>query len=538
MLEFFIPPAFYLLSKQFSFNTWAFGTGEFDYAFITSVIFICVTAVAAVMVDVQILLKMFVSNSSLGKLLTSKQDVYVMMNWICSFIVMFTLPSVMSSYKASIDDVQNSSDSFDAATNLPALQPATKAGIVLGFSAISYLMGYFGLLLELKHQDHKSKNVDYGAWKQYIPPLFYLIITLFAFRAHSTIAALIASVFFAIYIVNALVTRTQFSLEKLSLKPKAVPPPVQMVTAKTQQNVTCDPSTNPNVANDQALFKLYTSPPGNESKKWLRQIGYDITVYILPLTVVPLAIPILQIPATILCLIVTIWKPIYEYAARLIYLQPSKPQEPHRVADRKKSYPAGAEFPRGWFRLLDSSELPRMRVKYIQAMGRDLAIFRGEDGKVRCLDAYCIHLGANMAIGGQVVGNCLECPFHKWSFAGDGMCSAIPYSPAKVPATARTTAYHVIDFYGQICVWFPLKAEETPPSAPLPPPDYFPLPYEKIENGNMVLRGATKLHINMHLQEVLPLISSPPSLPCCSSPSPLSSLPCLCLSVCCCVVVC
>jgi nitrite reductase/ring-hydroxylating ferredoxin subunit len=502
MLEFLIPPAFYLLSKQFSFNSWAFGTGEFDYAFVTSVIFICVTAVAAVMVDVQILLKMFVSNSSLGKLLTSKQDVYVMMNWICSFIVMFTLPSVMSNYKVSSDDPLVSSDSYETA-NLPALQPATKAGIVLGFSAISYLMGYFGLLLELKHQDQRSKNVDYGAWKQYIPPLFYLIITLFAFRAHSTIAALIASVFFAIYIVNALVTRTQFSLEKLSLKPKAIPPPVQMVSKG--QNMTCDPAVDPNVANDQALFKLYSSPPGNESKKWLRQIGYDITVYILPLIVVPLAIPILQIPATILCVILTIWKPIYESAARLIYLQPSKPQEPHRVADRKKSYPAGAEFPRGWFRVLDSSELPRMRVKYVQAMGRDLAIFRGEDGKVRCLDAYCIHLGANMAIGGQVVGNCLECPFHKWSFAGDGMCSAIPYSPAKVPSTARTTAYHVIDFYGQICVWFVLKAEETPPSAPLPPPDYFPLPFEKIDNGSMVLRGATKLHVNMHLQEVSPL---------------------------------
>jgi hypothetical protein len=82
------------------------------------------------------------------------------------------------------------------------------------------------------------------------------------------------------------------------------------------------------------------------------------------------------------------------------------------------------------------------------------------------------------------------------------MCSVIPYSPTKVPSTARTTAYHVIDFYGLICVWFPLKSDLAPPTVPLPPPDYFPLPLEKIESGNMVLRGATKLHINMHLQEV------------------------------------
>jgi nitrite reductase/ring-hydroxylating ferredoxin subunit len=497
MFEFFIPPAFFLLSRQFSFNSWAFGTGEFDSAFITSAVFICFTAFTAVMVDVQILLKMFVGNSQLGKLLTSKRDFYVMMNWLCSFIVMFTLPSVMSNYKIS----------DPAVTELSSLQPATKAGIVLGFSSISYLMGYFGLLLELKRQDAKSKNAEFGAWKQYVPPLFYLIVTLFAFRAHSTIAALIASVFFAIYIVNALVTRTQFSLEKLSMKPipPSVAPPAPATTSSdgaVSGRMTCDPSTDPNVINDQALFKSFSSPPGTESKHWLRQVGYDLTVYILPLTIVPLAVPLLQIPAAVLCLILTIWKPIYEYTVHLIYLQPSKPQELHRVADRKKSYAPGAEFPRGWFRVMDSADLPKMRVKYVQAMGRDLAVFRGEDGKVRCLDAYCLHLGANMAIGGKVVGNCLQCPFHQWTFAGDGMCSSIPYSPAKIPSTARTTAYHVIDFYGLICVWFPLKADQAPPSVPLAPPDYFPLPLEKIEEGSMVLRGSTKLHINMHLQEV------------------------------------
>jgi nitrite reductase/ring-hydroxylating ferredoxin subunit len=34
-----------------------------------------------------------------------------------------------------------------------------------------------------------------------------------------------------------------------------------------------------------------------------------------------------------------------------------------------------------------------------------------------------------MAVGGTVRGDCLECPFHLWSFKGeDGKCSAIPYS--------------------------------------------------------------------------------------------------------------
>lgn len=48
---------------------------------------------------------------------------------------------------------------------------------------------------------------------------------------------------------------------------------------------------------------------------------------------------------------------------------------------------------------------------------------------MRILDAYCPHLGANMAEGGRVKGDCLECPFHGWLFRGsDGQCDYIPYA--------------------------------------------------------------------------------------------------------------
>ena len=45
------------------------------------------------------------------------------------------------------------------------------------------------------------------------------------------------------------------------------------------------------------------------------------------------------------------------------------------------------------------------------------------------LDAYCPHLGANIGIGGRVIGDCLECPFHGWQFRGsDGKVTKIPYA--------------------------------------------------------------------------------------------------------------
>ena len=45
------------------------------------------------------------------------------------------------------------------------------------------------------------------------------------------------------------------------------------------------------------------------------------------------------------------------------------------------------------------------------------------------LDAYCPHLGANLAVGGHVVKDDIQCPFHLWTFSGtDGKCVSVPYA--------------------------------------------------------------------------------------------------------------
>ena len=69
----------------------------------------------------------------------------------------------------------------------------------------------------------------------------------------------------------------------------------------------------------------------------------------------------------------------------------------------------------------------QIEIRWLRA-GKNLAVFRGEDGRAHALDAYCCHNGANLAAGGLVKGSCLECPFHGWQFRGDdGKCTHIPY---------------------------------------------------------------------------------------------------------------
>ena len=56
-------------------------------------------------------------------------------------------------------------------------------------------------------------------------------------------------------------------------------------------------------------------------------------------------------------------------------------------------------IPNCWFHVSYSDELKLGEVKPVHYFGRDLVLFRGEDGKAVCLDAYCPHLGAHLGVG-------------------------------------------------------------------------------------------------------------------------------------------
>lgn len=69
-------------------------------------------------------------------------------------------------------------------------------------------------------------------------------------------------------------------------------------------------------------------------------------------------------------------------------------------------------------------------MKSISCLGESFAVFRSSNsGEVFVLDAFCPHMGADLGVGGIVRNDCIECPFHQWTFSGvDGKCVEIPYS--------------------------------------------------------------------------------------------------------------
>lgn len=109
--------------------------------------------------------------------------------------------------------------------------------------------------------------------------------------------------------------------------------------------------------------------------------------------------------------------------------------------------------PNGWYHIGVSSQLAVGQVKAVKYFNRDLVLFRGEDGKVCLLDAYCAHLGANLGIGGKVVKNTIQCPFHAWCYDGTGQCVEIPYAQ-KIPPRAKVQAMPVMERNGLILAYY------------------------------------------------------------------------------------
>ncbi len=118
----------------------------------------------------------------------------------------------------------------------------------------------------------------------------------------------------------------------------------------------------------------------------------------------------------------------------------------------------------GWYWALRSDELRRGKVKPVSFLGRELALYRGEDGRVRALDAHCPHMGAHFAEG-RVEGNDLRCLFHYWKFDESGRCNDIPCQK-QVPESARVGAWPVDEKYGLIWIWTGGKPTRGIPEVP------------------------------------------------------------------------
>jgi phenylpropionate dioxygenase-like ring-hydroxylating dioxygenase large terminal subunit len=116
--------------------------------------------------------------------------------------------------------------------------------------------------------------------------------------------------------------------------------------------------------------------------------------------------------------------------------------------------------PTGWFQVRWSADVAVGDVLPLRYFGRELVCFRTPDGKAHVLDAHCQHLGANLAFGGCVVEDGIQCPFHGWVWSGEGRNVHIPYE-SRPNRGRRVRAYPVVERNDSIYVWH--DAEDRDP---------------------------------------------------------------------------
>jgi nitrite reductase/ring-hydroxylating ferredoxin subunit len=120
-------------------------------------------------------------------------------------------------------------------------------------------------------------------------------------------------------------------------------------------------------------------------------------------------------------------------------------------------------IPFGWYSLGPSVDLGKGEARAVRFFGQNLALYRGEDGEPRMIEAYCRHLGAHLGKG-KVNGDTIECPFHAWRYDGKGVCVDIPYAE-RIPALLTRPClkvWPVVDRNGLLMAWH--HPNQAPPS--------------------------------------------------------------------------
>jgi len=152
-------------------------------------------------------------------------------------------------------------------------------------------------------------------------------------------------------------------------------------------------------------------------------------------------------------------------------------------------------YARGWHCLGLASTFADGKPHSVEAFGGKLVVWQGADGELKCLDAYCRHMGGDLSMG-EVDGDNIACPFHGWRWGGDGKCADIPYAK-RIPPRARTKTWPTLEKNGHLFVWNDPEGN--------PPPDDVTIPdFEGYDSGEWTDWTWDTIPVNgIHCREVV-----------------------------------
>ncbi|CAM2929431.1 Rieske 2Fe-2S domain-containing protein [Prescottella defluvii] len=123
-------------------------------------------------------------------------------------------------------------------------------------------------------------------------------------------------------------------------------------------------------------------------------------------------------------------------------------------------------FARGWHCIGRAQDFRDGKPHQVKIFGTDLVVFEDSKGELQVLDAFCRHMGGNLAMG-EIKGDSIACPFHDWRWNGKGKCTEIPYA-RRVPPVAKTRAWVKLERNGLFFVYNDPQGNPPPAEVTIP----------------------------------------------------------------------
>lgn len=143
-------------------------------------------------------------------------------------------------------------------------------------------------------------------------------------------------------------------------------------------------------------------------------------------------------------------------------LEKSPPPSFEGSRNRRQKVRAAGLDPNYWYPVELEKNLRPGQVTEAVFWGRSVAVFRGEDGGVRAIENRCAHRQLKLSKG-HVRGCEVVCPYHGWTYDGQGRLCEVPHDLFGKPMPKiKLRDFPVQTRYGMIWVFFgdPARAEE------------------------------------------------------------------------------
>ncbi|PRQ07870.1 Rieske 2Fe-2S domain-containing protein [Enhygromyxa salina] len=134
--------------------------------------------------------------------------------------------------------------------------------------------------------------------------------------------------------------------------------------------------------------------------------------------------------------------------------------------NRRQKVRAAGMNPNFWYPVEYVGAVKPGEIIEVTFWGKEFALFRGQDGQLRAIENRCAHRQLKLT-GGEVRGCQVVCPYHGWTFDGDGRLVDIPHELFdKNMPNIRLPDFEVRERYGLI--WLFPGDRERAASVPMP----------------------------------------------------------------------